>query len=67
MSRTMKIIVAIWLIAVVAWIAVIVGNVRANGWGIIGIGDILPMSLCAVAMVMCICVNVRRSREKNGD
>jgi len=59
MKIAKKIILTLWIIANLVWIWAFIGNVRASGWDIIGIWDIWPMVLCAVAMVFIIRTNVK--------
>jgi len=63
LSKALKIIVIVWALATLGWIAVIIGNVVTNGWGIIGIRDIWPMALSSVVMIVCIWLNTKPREE----
>ena len=51
MKHVFKIVITLWLIATLAWIGVLVGNIATSGWGIIGPWDIWPMVLASVVMI----------------
>lgn len=66
MRKSFKIILALWSIAMVAWIIVMVANIRTLGWEIIGPRDIWPMALATGVMIICV-VTERKNKPKAGE
>ena len=67
MSKFLKIAVLLWLIMMVAWVVVLVGNVRAAGWDIIGLWDIVPMAAGGILLLAGVIIDRRQSAKSDDD
>jgi len=67
MRKSFKVVLVLWAIAMIAWVVVMILNIRFNGWGIIGPRDIWPMILATTGVIACLLTERKRAPKANDD